>query len=118
AIGGTATRLWRRCSEGWLCRQPTTLVQAQTTVTLPRRPGHDHAMSKSRCSAHSHVIYSICTEDLLAPAFRGVRGDSGEGNRRDSNAIVEEMFGRMALQTTDYPGSGPNDRHTPKAPGT
>ncbi|CAN6206187.1 unnamed protein product [Urochloa humidicola] len=50
-----------------------------------------------------------------APALQGAE-DAGEDNWR-SNAVVEEMFGRMALQITDYPGSGPNDRHTPKAPG-
>uniref|UniRef100_A0A0A9HBI8 Uncharacterized protein n=1 Tax=Arundo donax TaxID=35708 RepID=A0A0A9HBI8_ARUDO len=50
-----------------------------------------------------------------APALQGAE-DSAQDNWR-SNAVIEEMFGRMALQITDYPSSGPNDRHTPKAPG-
>ncbi|RLM86270.1 hypothetical protein C2845_PM04G28830 [Panicum miliaceum] len=50
-----------------------------------------------------------------APALESAE-DAAEDNWR-SNTLVEEVFGRMALQITDYPGSGPNDRHTPKAPG-
>ncbi|PAN15009.1 hypothetical protein PAHAL_2G457800 [Panicum hallii] len=50
-----------------------------------------------------------------APALEGAE-DAAEDNWR-SNTLVDEVFGRMALQITDYPGSSPNDRHTPKAPG-
>ncbi|KAL6657544.1 hypothetical protein ACP70R_005324 [Stipagrostis hirtigluma subsp. patula] len=52
-----------------------------------------------------------------APALHGDDGSRSSEDNWRSNAVVEEMFGRMAMQTTDYPGSGPNDRHTPKAPG-
>ncbi|CAL5084224.1 unnamed protein product [Urochloa decumbens] len=63
------------------------------------------------CSCSSfHKTRMVETPGLHGPE------DAGEDNWR-SNAVVEEMFGRMALQITDYPGSGPNDRHTPKAPG-
>uniref|UniRef100_A0A0A9BMD5 Uncharacterized protein n=1 Tax=Arundo donax TaxID=35708 RepID=A0A0A9BMD5_ARUDO len=52
---------------------------------------------------------------VKGPAVQGAE-DSAEDNWR-SNAAAEEMFGRIALQITDYPGSGLNDRHPPKASG-
>ncbi|TVU37723.1 hypothetical protein EJB05_11054 [Eragrostis curvula] len=65
-------------------------------------------------SAHAaRFTRSFRTTMIEAPALQsGLHEDNWR-----SNAVVEEMFGRMALQITDYPGSGPNDRHTPKAPG-
>nr|TKW36028.1 hypothetical protein SEVIR_2G413300v2 [Setaria viridis] len=74
-----------------------------------------HLLVASAHAARFTRRFSARMVELEAPPLKGAE-DTAEDNWR-SNAVVEEMFGRMALQITDYPGSGPNDRHTPKAPG-
>ncbi|KAM0952968.1 hypothetical protein DsansV1_C02g0018981 [Dioscorea sansibarensis] len=43
---------------------------------------------------------------MLTNAFKGIKFEDED--------IIER---RMDIEKEDYPGSGPNDRHTPKPPG-
>ncbi|OAY82557.1 uncharacterized protein LOC109718120 isoform X2 [Ananas comosus] len=65
----------------------------------------------------SHAIPSTRSQRMVKKGFppsSGTTQVSKRGNRFEE--IEFRGFGRMDLEIEDYPGSGANDRHTPKPP--
>ncbi|XP_054802365.1 uncharacterized protein LOC129306059 [Prosopis cineraria] len=76
--------------------------------------------------------FSFAVSSVAVPASRSLRSNGEEFSRLSTQATPaqglrngEEMIemgeevieGRMDLESTDYPGTGANNRHDPRTPG-